>query len=128
MNKPTQQSSILHALKKNPKGVPNYKLASYALKYTSVISDLRKDGHDIKASLQEMYDLGVKHGYALAEKDMEIERLEKELNQHNFVKFEGGSCSYCKRGFTATDIICVAKDTLIHKDCASKDSEAKAEK
>lgn len=55
---------------------------------------------DIKASLQEMYDLGVKHGYALAEKDMEIERLQKEVGAINLQIFEK----------------------------SSKDSEAKAEK
>ena len=70
MTKLTQQSSILHALKKNPKGVPNYKLASYALKYTSVISDLRKDGHDIRA--ERVYNHGKATGtwlYRLVDED-----------------------------------------------------------
>lgn len=41
-----------------------------------------------KTSLQEMYDLGVKHGYTLAEKEMEIERLQKEVEAINLKIFE----------------------------------------
>lgn len=32
----------------------------------------------IKDSLQEMYDLGYKHGYEMAKKDAQIEQLKKE--------------------------------------------------
>ena len=34
---------------------------------------------EYKKSLMEMYDLGVKHGYEHAQKDLEIEKLEKEI-------------------------------------------------
>jgi hypothetical protein len=33
----------------------------------------------IKDSLQEMYDLGYKHGYEMAKKDAELENLKAEL-------------------------------------------------
>ena len=65
---------------------------------------------DIKASLQEMYDLGVKHGYALAEKDMEIERLQKEVGAINLQIFEKSSMAN------------------INNVLLEKDSKAKAEK
>lgn len=49
----TQGTKIIRLLKENKKtGVPNWKLATVALKYTSVISDLRKDGYGIVAERQ----------------------------------------------------------------------------
>lgn len=30
-------------------------------------------------ALQEMYDLGYKHGYEMAKKDLEVEQLEQEI-------------------------------------------------
>ena len=54
----TQAGKILNAIKQ-PTGAYNWQLSRIALKYTSVISDLRKDGHDIEAIRQ--YN---KHGKA----------------------------------------------------------------
>lgn len=54
----TQIGKILNAIKR-PSGAYNWELSRIALKYTSVISDLRKDGHDIEAHRQ--YN---KHGKA----------------------------------------------------------------
>lgn len=47
----TQAGRILNAIKR-PSGAYNFELSRIALKYTSVISDLRKDGHDIVAQRQ----------------------------------------------------------------------------
>lgn len=47
----TQEGKIL-ALIKRPGGAYNFELSRFALKYTSVISSLRKDGHDIVADRQ----------------------------------------------------------------------------
>lgn len=47
----SQHSKIL-ALTKRPGGAYNFELSRFALKYTSVISDLRKDGHNIIAERQ----------------------------------------------------------------------------
>jgi len=47
----TQAGKILNAIKQ-PGGAYNWQLSRIALKYTSVISDLRKDGHDIEAVRQ----------------------------------------------------------------------------
>lgn len=47
----TQHGKVL-ALIKRPGGAYNFELSRIALKYTSVISDLRKDGHDIIADRQ----------------------------------------------------------------------------
>ena len=47
----TQEGKIL-AMIKRPCGAYNFELSRYALKYTSVISELRKDGHDIVADRQ----------------------------------------------------------------------------
>jgi hypothetical protein len=47
----TQAGKILNAIKR-PGGAYNWQLSRIALKYTSVISDLRKDGHDIEAIRQ----------------------------------------------------------------------------
>lgn len=47
----SQAGKILNAIKR-PSGAYNYELSRIALKYTSVISDLRKDGHDITANRQ----------------------------------------------------------------------------
>jgi hypothetical protein len=47
----TQEGRIL-ALIKRPGGAYNFELSRFALKYTSVISALRKDGHDIVADRQ----------------------------------------------------------------------------
>lgn len=47
----TQAGKILNAIKQ-PGGAYNWQLSRIALKYTSVISDLRKDGHDIEAIRQ----------------------------------------------------------------------------
>jgi hypothetical protein len=49
----TQEGKIL-ALIKRPQGAYNYELSRFALKYTSVISALRKDGHNIP-SPERMY-------------------------------------------------------------------------
>lgn len=54
----TQAGKILNAINQ-PGGAYNWQLSRIALKYTSVISDLRKDGHDIEAIRQ--YN---KHGKA----------------------------------------------------------------
>lgn len=47
----TQAGKILNAINQ-PGGAYNWQLSRIALKYTSVISDLRKDGHDIEAVRQ----------------------------------------------------------------------------
>lgn len=47
----TQEGKIL-AMIKRPGGAYNFELSRFALKYTSVISELRKDGHDIVADRQ----------------------------------------------------------------------------
>lgn len=47
----TQEGKVL-AMIKRPGGAFNFELSRIALKYTSVISDLRKDGHDIIAERQ----------------------------------------------------------------------------
>lgn len=47
----TQEGKIL-AMIKRPTGAYNFELSRVALKYTSVISALRKDGHDIVADRQ----------------------------------------------------------------------------
>lgn len=47
----TQEGRIL-AMIKRPGGAYNFELSRFALKYTSVISALRKDGHDIVADRQ----------------------------------------------------------------------------
>lgn len=47
----TQEGKIL-AMIKRPTGAYNFELSRVALKYTSVISSLRKDGHDIVADRQ----------------------------------------------------------------------------
>lgn len=47
----TRAGKILNAIKQ-PGGAYNWQLSRIALKYTSVVSDLRKDGHDIEAIRQ----------------------------------------------------------------------------
>lgn len=47
----TQEGKIL-AMIKRPEGAYNFELSRFALKYTSVISELRKEGHDIVADRQ----------------------------------------------------------------------------
>lgn len=47
----TQEGKVL-ALIKRPGGAYNFELSRVALKYTSVISSLRKDGHEIVADRQ----------------------------------------------------------------------------
>lgn len=47
----TQEGKVL-ALIKRPGGAYNFELSRFALKYTSVISELRKDGHSIVADRQ----------------------------------------------------------------------------
>lgn len=47
----TQEGKVL-ALIQRPGGAYNFELSRVALKYTSVISELRKDGHDIIAERQ----------------------------------------------------------------------------
>lgn len=47
----SQHSKILTLIKR-PGGAYNFELSRFALKYTSVISDLRKDGHNIIAIRQ----------------------------------------------------------------------------
>ena len=36
---------------------------------------------DIKNNLQEIYDLGFAHGYELAQKDIELKQLTKEVEE-----------------------------------------------
>lgn len=51
----TQQSKVLRAIRDSGSyGVENWKLSRIALKYTSVISDLRKDGYNIVAERQKL--------------------------------------------------------------------------
>jgi hypothetical protein len=47
----TQEGRILNMIMR-PGGAYNFELSRFALKYTSVISALRKDGHDIVADRQ----------------------------------------------------------------------------
>ncbi len=47
----TQAGKILSAINQ-PGGAYNWQLSKIALKYTSVVSDLRKDGHEIEAVRQ----------------------------------------------------------------------------
>ena len=47
----SQVARILNTIKQ-PTGAYNWQLSRIALKYTSVISELRKDGHDIQALRQ----------------------------------------------------------------------------
>ncbi len=47
----TQEGKVL-AMIKRPGGAFNFELSRYALKYTSVVSALRKDGHEIIAERQ----------------------------------------------------------------------------
>lgn len=35
---------------------------------------------NLKANYKEMYDLGYKHGYEMAKKDLELEQLEREID------------------------------------------------
>jgi hypothetical protein len=89
VSKQSQGSKIIKLLKKYKRGVPNYRLSQCALKYTSVISDLRKDGHDIRAErvynhgkatgtwLYRLVDEDEKYsGYRLAMFDEAIEELD----------------------------------------------------
>lgn len=48
MNKVSQEQLTLNALRRGDK--TNYQLAQIALKYTSIISALREDGHKIVAT------------------------------------------------------------------------------
>lgn len=49
----TQHGMVLKAIKDSGRrGIENWRLSRIALKYTSVISDLRKEGHDIVATRQ----------------------------------------------------------------------------
>lgn len=51
----TQQSKVLRLIKDSGNlGVENWKLSRVALKYTSVISELRKDGYNIYAERQTL--------------------------------------------------------------------------
>ena len=52
VSKQSQGSKIIKLLKKYKRGVPNYRLSQCALKYTSVISELRRDGYNIYAERQ----------------------------------------------------------------------------
>lgn len=48
MDSTTQATKIYKIIKKNNRwGTPNYMLSRISLKYSSRISELRKDGHDI---------------------------------------------------------------------------------
>lgn len=47
----TQEGKVLAMIKRST-GAYNFELSRFALKYTSVISSLRKDGHDIVAHRQ----------------------------------------------------------------------------
>lgn len=49
---PTTLEGRVLAMIKRSGGAYNYELSRVALKYTSVISELRKDGHDIIADRQ----------------------------------------------------------------------------
>lgn len=51
----TQQTKVLRAIQDSGSfGVENWKLSKLALKYTSVISELRKDGYNIYAERQTL--------------------------------------------------------------------------
>lgn len=51
----TQQTKVLRAIQDSGSfGVENWKLSKIALKYTSVISELRKDGYNIYAERQTL--------------------------------------------------------------------------
>lgn len=47
----TQEGRVLNMIKRK-RGATNWELSKIALKYTSVISSLRKDGHNIIAERQ----------------------------------------------------------------------------
>lgn len=49
----TQEGRVLNMIKR-PEGATNWQLSRIALKYTSVISELRKDGHNIVAERQTL--------------------------------------------------------------------------
>lgn len=50
MDSASQATKIYSLIKKNNKhGTPNYKLSHVSLKYSSRISELRRDGHNIYA-------------------------------------------------------------------------------
>jgi len=49
----TQEGRVLNMIKR-PEGATNWQLSRVALKYTSVISSLRKDGHVIIAERQTL--------------------------------------------------------------------------
>lgn len=51
---PTTSIGRVLALIKRPQGAFNYELSRVALKYTSVISELRKDGYIITAERQTL--------------------------------------------------------------------------
>lgn len=49
----TQHGQVLELIRRSGReGIENWQLSKVALKYTSVISDLRKEGHDIEAVRQ----------------------------------------------------------------------------
>lgn len=51
----TQEGRVLRELKNaGSRGVENWRLSHLALKYTSVVSDLRKEGHNILAIRQPL--------------------------------------------------------------------------
>lgn len=51
----TQEGKILEAIRRSGyKGIENWQLSRIALNYTAVISELRKDGHNITAIRQTL--------------------------------------------------------------------------
>ena len=78
----TQAGRVLEAIRKSGnKGVENWKLSRIALKYTSVISDLRKDGHNIYAERQVLRNGRVSNTYKYFLIEDDDPRL-SEINQN----------------------------------------------
>jgi hypothetical protein len=78
----TQGSRVLKAIKSSGnRGVENWKLSRLALKYTSVISELRKDGHNIIAERQYLKNGRASNTYRYFLIDEDDPRL-SEINQN----------------------------------------------
>jgi len=83
MSKPlTQEGRVLKAIKDSGnKGVENWKLSRLALKYTSVISELRKDGHNIYCERQHLKNGRASNTYKYFLIEEDDPRL-SEINQN----------------------------------------------
>jgi hypothetical protein len=84
----TQSVRILRAIKKSGrKGIENFKLATYSLKYSSRIAELRQDGYNIVAERQWLNGRATgTWRYYLIE---ETERM-RQKNQRKFLGFKKG--------------------------------------